>query len=75
MTEREIIFERGPYWIKHAVTFKGFEVYRMGATHSVRVASIGWTGTAGLDRAKQEIERRLAADDPPRNPFSWEARD
>jgi hypothetical protein len=60
MQERDILFERGPYWIKAADTFVGFEVYRTIQIHSVRVASIGWTGTAGLDRAKAEIERRIA---------------
>ena len=60
MRESDIVYERGCYWIKAADSFAGFEVYRIGITHSTRVASIGWTGTAGLDRAKAEIERRIA---------------
>ena len=58
-TEADILFERGPYWIAAARTFAGYEVWRSGVTHSVRVASIGWTGTVGLDRAKSEIDRRM----------------
>lgn len=57
MTEKDILFERGPYWIARVP--KGFEVYRIDGTHSVRVAHIGWPGRYGLDRAKEEIERRL----------------
>jgi hypothetical protein len=65
----EIVFEKGDYWIKRA-TFgrptclaparKGFEVYRVEGTHSVRVASIGFEGDEGLRRAKAEIERRIS---------------
>lgn len=59
MTERDILFEREGYWIAAARTFKGYEVWRSGVTCSERVACIGWLGTAGLDRAKAEIERRI----------------
>ena len=60
MKERDILFERGCYWIKASDRFKGFEVYQTGLTHSTRVASIGYAGQPGLDRAKAEIERRLS---------------
>ena len=54
----DIVFERGDYWVKRAA--KGFEVYKTGVTHSTRCAIIGYEGQKGLDRAKQEIERRLS---------------
>lgn len=62
MTEQDIVFESGKYWIFDAKK-KGFEVYKNGITHSTRCASIGWTGQFGLDRAKQEIKRRQEIDD------------
>ena len=60
MKERDILFERDGYWVKASDRFKGFEVYQTGLTHSVRVASIGYAGQPGLDRAKAEVERRLS---------------
>lgn len=62
MTEQDIVFESGKYWVFDAKK-KGFEVYKSGITHSTRCASIGWTGEVGLDRAKQEIKRRQELDD------------
>lgn len=62
MTEQDIVFESGKYWVFDAKK-KGFEVYKSGITHSTRCASIGWTGEIGLDRAKQEIKRRQELDD------------
>lgn len=57
MSEAQILFEKGPFWICRKG--KGFEVYKTGVTHSVRVASIGFEGDKGLQRAKAEIERRM----------------
>lgn len=52
-----IVYERGNHWV--ARTPKGtFEVYRIELTHSVRCAVIGYEGQKGLDRAKQEVDRR-----------------
>jgi hypothetical protein len=62
MTEQDIVFESGKYWVFDAKK-KGFEVYKNGVTHSTRCAKIGWTGQVGLDRAKQEIKRRQELDD------------
>jgi hypothetical protein len=62
MTEQDIVFESGKYWVFDAKK-KGFEVYKNGVTHSTRCAQIGWTGQVGLDRAKQEITRRQELDD------------
>ena len=57
MTEHDILYECAPYWICRAK--KGFEVYRIETTHSVRCAIIGYEGDKGLQRAKDEIQRRL----------------
>jgi hypothetical protein len=57
--ESDILYERDGYWIKRADYFNGFEVFRVGATHSTRCAAIGYTGQRGLDMAKKEIEKRL----------------
>jgi hypothetical protein len=62
MTEQDIVFESGKYWVFDAKK-KGFEIYKSGITHSTRCAQIGWTGQVGLDRAKQEIKRRQELDD------------
>lgn len=53
---QDIVFESGEYWVRKAPT--GFEVFKIGATCSTRVARIGWRGELGLEKAKQFIERR-----------------
>lgn len=61
MIERDIVYENGDYWVcRSGRGFKGFEVYRVGATHSVRCAVIDYDGQVGLDRAKAECDRRAA---------------
>ena len=62
MKESNILFERYPYWVSAATTFKGFEVWRTVSTHSKRVASIGYIGEVGLQKAKDEIDRRIRMD-------------
>lgn len=49
------------YWI-NPVGEKGFEVYKLGLTHSTRCAQIGFTGAEGMKRAIAECDRREAAD-------------
>jgi hypothetical protein len=62
MKEQEILYENGPFWVCRGQQFgKGFEVYRAGVTHSVRVAVIGYEGQVGLDRAKAEADKRAGA--------------
>lgn len=56
MREADILYENGPFWVCRKG--KGFEVYRAGVTHSTRVASVGFEGQKGLDRAKAEADRR-----------------
>jgi hypothetical protein len=57
MKESDIVFESNDYWVLN-VNKKGFEVYKKTITHSIKVASIGYTGQHGLEKAKQEIQRR-----------------
>ena len=65
-TEKQIAFENGPYWVLDLGP-KGFEVYRIGITHSIRCAIIGYPGSKGLERAKVEINRRIETVTP--DPF------
>lgn len=57
----DIAFEKGDYWVLKLP--KGtFEVYKVGITHSTRCAQIGYPGEVGLQKAKAEIDRRIARD-------------
>lgn len=59
--ESDILFEQGDYWIRQVQT--GYDVYKVGITHSTRCAQIGWPNTEyGFNRAKEEIARRIQND-------------
>lgn len=58
--ESDIAYEKGQFWVLNLGS-KGFEVYKIGLTHSTRRAIIGFSGQKGLDRAILEIDRRLTA--------------
>jgi hypothetical protein len=58
--ESDIAYEKGSFWVLNLGS-KGFEVYKIGITHSTRCAVIGFSGQIGLDRAIAEIDRRLTA--------------
>jgi len=58
--ESDILYMNYPFWVCRGRAGKGFEVYNEGATHSVRVAVIGYEGQAGLDRAKVEADKRAS---------------
>ena len=45
------------FWVL-AVGDRGYEVYRVDGTHSVKVAAVGHGPRHGLERAKQEADRR-----------------
>lgn len=64
MKESDILYESGDYWIARTPRRKGFEVYKIGATHSTRCAIIGYEGQKGLDLAKEEIKRRQVSNAP-----------
>ena len=53
-------YQRGPYWVRSADEFQGYEVWRDVGTHAIRVAHIGYIGRSGLARAMSEIDRRMA---------------
>ena len=54
--ESDIAFELGQHWVLKVPT--GYDVYRIGITHSTRCAQIGYKGLKGLERAIEECERR-----------------
>ena len=58
--EKDIAYENATHWVLDRGS-KGFEVYRNTSTHSVRCASIGYTGQQGLSRAIAEADQRDAA--------------
>lgn len=63
MKESDILHEEGSYWISTAKAagfkWKGYCVWQQGITHSTLVARIGFIGDNGLERAKQEIKKRI----------------
>lgn len=54
---KDIKYETRDFWVLD-VGKKGFEVYRIGITHSTRVASIGRGEMMGLPRAIKEANDR-----------------
>jgi len=62
LKESDILFEKGDYWVKETPK-GGYKVYKTGITHSTRCAQIGFKGAPGLQRAKDEIDRRIALDE------------
>lgn len=59
-TISDILYENGNYWVR--MHEKGwYEVYRVGITHSVRCATIGYKGNEGLTRAITECNKRAAS--------------
>lgn len=61
MKESDILFETATHWVSAASRFDGYTVWRIGATHSVACASIGYAGQVGLDKAIAEAKRRSAS--------------
>lgn len=62
MQESDILFQSGNFWVSSSkfanVKWKGFVVWEDGITCSKLVASIGFEGVKGLERAKTEAIRR-----------------
>lgn len=58
--EQDIRHETADFWVLDAGV-KGFEVYRIGITHSTRCAQIGYMGEIGLSKAIAECNRRQQA--------------
>lgn len=61
LKESDIVYEKGDYWVMLTAKLT-YEVYKTGITHSTRCAQIGYKGEVGLQRAKLEIDRRIAED-------------
>lgn len=61
MKESDILYGQGKYWVVKAKT-GGFEVFRDGVTHATRCAQVGFFNGNGLQRAKDEINRRINQD-------------
>jgi hypothetical protein len=57
-----VLYENGKYWITTGRL--GFEVYKVGVTHSTRCAVIGFNADIGLGlpKAISECDRRANAD-------------
>jgi len=56
--EKDIAYECGPYFVIAAKKV-GYEIYKNGLTHAIRIAQIGYAGDKGLNRCKEEIRRRM----------------
>ena len=53
---KDVLHESKHHWVLRIEG--GFEVYRVGITHSTRCAQIGYTGDVGLQKAIAECARR-----------------
>ena len=53
----KILYEVGQFWV--CLGTRGYEVYKNGATHSTRVATIG--KSLGFERAKAEADKRASS--------------
>jgi hypothetical protein len=62
MNENDILYQKGNHWVVRSKK-KGYEVIKLeGNTHGKVCAWIGYTGEEGLERAKQEVDRREIKD-------------
>ena len=53
----DIKYENSTHWVMQVQT--GYEVYRIGVTHSTRCAQIGWPNSEkGLNKAIVEADKR-----------------
>lgn len=60
--KKRILYQKGGFHVQPE-TFgrrksKGFAVYQRGIVCAVRVANIGYSGKKGLQRAKEECDKR-----------------
>ncbi len=59
MKSTDIIYEKGDYFVLKAKGNLGYEVYKNFFTHSVRCAIIGYSSEVGIQKAIEEIDRRI----------------
>jgi len=57
MTEEDILYENGYYWVCK-IENGWYEVYKNGITHATRCAVIGYQGEKGLNKAICECDKR-----------------
>ena len=55
---KDIIYETKNHWVLRVKN--GFEVYKVGVTHSTRVSQIGYDGRKGEEKAIMECDKREA---------------
>jgi hypothetical protein len=55
---KDVKYETKNHWVLQLPNNKGYEVYKIGLTHSTRCSQIGFTGNKGLTRAINEVKRR-----------------
>ena len=55
---KNLVYEGKIYWVLKVVG--GYEVYKKGVTHSVRVSQIGFKDTKGRERAIRDCKNREA---------------
>jgi hypothetical protein len=60
LKEKDILMEIGDYYVIAAPKV-GYEIYHNGITHATRIAQIGYAGDRGLQRCREEIEKRQTA--------------
>lgn len=60
MREEDILHENGKYWVCKAQQKgkKGYEIYKVSTTHSVRCGQVGVEGEKGLQIAITECDKR-----------------
>ena len=56
MKSRDIVYEGKKHWVLKVND--GFEVYKIGITHSARCSQIGTIGSEGLKRAIKDCNER-----------------
>lgn len=56
MQFRNIVYEGKKHWVLKVND--GYEVYRLGVTHSTRCSQIDTTGNKGLEKAIKECNKR-----------------
>ncbi len=61
LKETDIVYELGAYWAMRAKKV-GYDIFKVGITHSTRCAHVGYDGEVGLQKMKAEIDRRIALD-------------
>lgn len=57
---KEIVYEKGIYWVRKLPNDAGYEIYKTGLVASTRYGVIGYPNARGLNRAIEIIDERIA---------------